>query len=349
MGRTMVVCAVVLTAMLTAEAAGRAQDAGPCDRACLEAFVSRYIEAMLAHDPARAPLARGARLTENGQRLEFGDGLWRSIAGAGTYRLFVTDVRANQVAAIHTLREETRTAGETAGIVAAIRLRAVNGQITEAELFVVRNAQAARNLEALGAPHRVFAESVPPAERASRADLIAASNMYFSGMELNDGKGVYPFTDDCNRLENGTQSTNVPTPAGRTRPTLATATSYSSEWSCREQFESGLLRFVTRIRDRRFVAVDEERGVVFSFVFFDHAAGRTRTYQTPDGRTVTNGPPSPFTWELAEIFKIERGKIRQIEAILASAPYGMLSGWSTWDDGMSSRAQDVTGVGARGR
>ena len=27
--------------------------------------------------------------------------------------------------------------------------------------------------------------------------------MYFSGMQLNDGKGVYPFTDDCERFENG--------------------------------------------------------------------------------------------------------------------------------------------------
>jgi hypothetical protein len=28
-------------------------------------------------------------------------------------------------------------------------------------------------------------------------------------------------------------------------------------------------------------------GLVFSFAFFDHMAGKTRTYQTPDGRTVT--------------------------------------------------------------
>ena len=30
-----------------------------------------------------------------------------------------------------------------------------------------------------------------------------------------------------------------------------------------EQFKSGLLHFVTRIRDRRYVAVDTERGIVF--------------------------------------------------------------------------------------
>jgi hypothetical protein len=76
-------------------------------------------------------------------------------------------------------------------------------------------------------------------------------------------------------------------------------------------------------------------------VFFDHAAGRTRTFQAPGGRMVTAGPTQPWTWEIAELFKIEKGKIRQIEAILDRAPYGMNSGWSTWEDGKSDRAQDV--------
>ena len=176
----------------------------------------------------------------------------------------------------------------------------------------------------------------------SRADLIKTANMYFSGMQRNDGKGQYPFADDCNRIENGRQSTNLPTPPGETRPDPKTATNYSAQWSCLEQFKSGLLHFVTRIRDRRYVAVDRERGIVFSFAFFDHSAGDTRHFKTPDGRAVTAGPAQPWTWEIAELFKIERGKIRQIEAVLDRSPYGMLSGWSSWQDGMSDRARDVT-------
>jgi hypothetical protein len=54
---------------------------------------------------------------------------------------------------------------------------------------------------------------------------------------------------------------------------------------------------------------------------------------------VTAGPTTPWTWELAEMFKIENGKIRRIEAILDRAPYGMGSGWSSWDDQMSDRAR----------
>ena len=188
----------------------------------------------------------------------------------------------------------------------------------------------------------MFAEAVPAAQRMSRADLIATANKYFTGMQRNDGKGDYPFADDCNRIENGMQTTNRPTPAGESRPDPKTASSYSAQWSCREQFESGLLHFVTRIRDRRFVAVDPERGLAFAFVFFDHAAGETRNFATPGGRQVTAGPAQPWTWYIAELFKIENGLIRRVEATLERVPYGMTSGWSSWEDGMSDRARDVT-------
>ena len=314
---------------------------GSCDRACLEGFIDKYLDAMVAHDPSQAPFTKNVRFTENGQKLELPDGLWNSMAGKGTYRLFVADMQTGEVAFIGTIREESRKPGEPAPAAIALRLKIDKGQIAEAETLVVRNERAAQNLEKLGQPNAVFLETMPPPQRASREDLIKTANMYFSGMQQNDGKGVYPFTDDCNRIENGAPATNVATPAGEKRPDPATATGYSAQWSCKEQFESGLLHFVTRIRDRRYVAVDPERGLVFSFAFFDHAAGKTRTFQTPGGRTVTAGPTQPWTWELAEMFKIENGKIRQIEAILDRAPYGMNSGWSNWEDGMSSRARDI--------
>jgi hypothetical protein len=109
-----------------------------------------------------------------------------------------------------------------------------------------------------------------------------------------------------------------------------------------EQFKSGLIHFVTRIRDRRFVAIDPERGLTFSFAFFDHSAGDTRHFQTPDGRNVSGGPTRPFTWEIAEMFKVEKNQIRRIEAILQESPYGMNSGWSSWEDGLSDKGRDVS-------
>jgi hypothetical protein len=117
----------------------------------------------------------------------------------------------------------------------------------------------------------------------------------------------------------------------------------SAQWTCREQFESGLLHGVTRIRDRRFVAVDQERGLVAAFVFFDHEAGGKTPYTTRWGVTSASGLSEPWTWEIIEIFKIESGQIAEIEALLHRVPYGMPSGWSSAADAMSDTARDVTG------
>ncbi len=339
----LVVAVAVLLVGRVAGQGGRGPN-GPCDRACLEGFVDQFLDAFVKHDPKLLPLAGNVKFTENGQRLELGDGSWRSMVGKGTYRLFVSDPQAGQVAFIGTLREENNMVKEGALVLIALRLKIANRQISEIETFVVRNENAAKNVEKAGAPNPLFVETVPPSERMSREALLKTANMYFSGMQLNDGKGVYPFADDCDRFENGSRSTNVPPPAvtdqpRQPRPDPKTASTYSSQWSCKEQFESGLIHFVTRIRDRRFVAVDQERGLVFSFAFFDHSAGETRHFKAPDGRAVIAGPTTPWTWELAEMFRLEKGKIRRIEAILERAPYGMGSGWSSWEDQMSDRAR----------
>jgi hypothetical protein len=304
-----------------------------CNRACLEGYVDKYLDAMVAHDPAKSPFARGVKFTENGQRLEPGDGLWNTMTAKGTFRLFVTDVQAQQVAFLGSITE----AGN--GAVIGLRLKIRNNQITEAEHFVQRSPNSAAGFERMGYK---WTETVPPAERMSREELVKTANMYFSGMQKNDGKGDYPFADDCNRIENGGLTTNQPTPPGGTRPDPKTATGYSGQWSCMEQFKSGLLHFVTRIRDRRYVAVDPERGLVFSLIFFDHSAGDTRNFETPDGRKVTAGPQQPWTWQLVELFEIRKGKLHQIQAIMERAPYGMNSGWSAWEDGLSDRGRDVT-------
>lgn len=317
-----------------------------CNRICLERYVDDYLNAVIDNAPERLPLSENVRFTEDGQRLQIGDGLWHTMKGKGHYRLFVTDVDAGQVAFIGTIHEDHRDPNNYSPSLIALRLKVRNGEITEIEQIVVRDpdnqGRAAKRVEALGRPHPVLLETVPPEERMSRKDLIEIADKYFAGMQKNDGKGDYPFTDDCNRIENGTQTTNMPTPQGQTRPDPATASGYSGQWGCREQFESGMLYFVTRIRDRRYVAVDQERGLVYAFAFFDHTGGETRNFVTPTGRKMTAGPVQPWTWQIAEIFKIENGKIRQIEAILQRSPYGMLSGWSSWEDGMSDRIQDVT-------
>jgi hypothetical protein len=269
------------------------------------------------------------------------------MKGAGKYRLPVVDEDAGQIALITTLVEDHADPTKGTPALLALRLKVADGRIAEIEQVVERNEMTAQRVEALGSPREAFSTPIPAGERMSRADLIATANKYFTGMQRNDGKGDYPFHPRCNRIENGGRSTNVPTPLGETRPDPKTANGYSGQWSCLEQFESGLLYFVSRIRDRRYVAVDQENGVVAAFAFFDHMAGSTRNFTRPDGRPHTGGPVQPWTWEILEFFKIEDGQLAEIEAFLTRPPYGMLSGWSTWEDGMSDKIQDVTGY--RGR
>src|SRR5580692_7504048 len=95
-----------LVGVLLLGGAMTAQAAAPCDRACLEGFVDKYFDALLAHNPALLPLAPNVRYTEDGQRLAIGDGLWRTLHAKGHYRLFVTDVPAGQVTFFGTVEED---------------------------------------------------------------------------------------------------------------------------------------------------------------------------------------------------------------------------------------------------
>lgn len=312
-----------------------------CDRACLEGFVDRYLDALIDNDPDELPLTDDVRFTENGQHLRLRDGLWQTMQAKGNYRIFVADVPAQQVAFIGNIFEEHRDPTKMTPALIALRLRIEDMQISEIEHFVVRSTSAAERVAEM-TPRAAFTQAVPADRRMSRQALLETANQYFVGMQQNDGLMDYPFADDCNRLENGMQTTNAPTPEGQVRPDPHDASVYSAQWSCMEQFKSGLIFFVNRIRDRRFVAVDEERGLVFAFVFFDHSGGEFRHGVTPDGRQVTAGPVQPWTWGIAEMFKVYDGTLHEIEAILERVPYGMNSGWSTWEEGLSDELQDVT-------
>jgi hypothetical protein len=322
--------------LFAAVAAPAAAQNPRCDRACLEGIANQYLQAMVAKDPKKAPLAGTVTYTENGVRLLPGEGKWLSVSAEGTFKLHVADRTAGQIVTFVTMRENG------VPFLMSNRLR-VNGarQITEVETILSNSEAAAKGVESRP-PRAAYLRETPPADRVSRNELVRVANMYFTGMQRNDGKGTYPFADDCHRFENGNDTTNAkPRKPGETRPDPKTATSYSAMWTCREQFESGMLHFVSKIRDRRYVAVDEERGLVVANAFFDHEASQaSRNYTLPDGRKITNGGPArTWTWMISELFKVEKGLLHEIDAFLVEVPYGMHSGWSSWEDGRSDRIQ----------
>jgi hypothetical protein len=328
LNRRVSACLVLGGMMWSAWACAAAPDA--CNRACLDGYVDKYLEAMQAKTVSPALFARETKFTENGIRLPLGnEGLWFQMRGRGTYQFYIPDVETQQVAFIGTAREGGTSAADATPVAIALRLKIVGGLITEVEQLVIRpetsvgrggiaadtsRPSVAQTVEKMGAPHPIFAEVIPENQRPSREELIKTANYYFAGLQRNDGKGYYPFTDDCDRYENGNKTTNI--------PMRNPVTGQTEVLGCKRQFEVALKGVVSRIRDRRFVVVDRERGIVFAFAFFDHERIN-------------------WTWQLAELFKIQDGKIRRIEAVFHRAPYGINSGWSTYEQGISEEPQIV--------
>jgi hypothetical protein len=326
--------ATALAMPATAQVAGVPLEMEPntCMRACLEAAVENYVQAMVDGEVSSEIFASHVRFTENGVQMPFGnEGLWATASGAEGYRLIVPDVVTGQVAALLTVRETVGSSAtgpdlpsDPVGI--SLRLR-VNreGKISEVEQIVARPDRplgpaaapapgawrpTGEAVEALGSPWEGYFQAVPEDERHTRAELVEVANAYFEAVERNTGNDYYPFTDDCLRLENGNVVVSPPDPENPNRQT------------CKRQLETSLIDVVTTIRDRRVVAVDIERGVVFAFAFFDH-------------RNIN------WSWQLGELFKVENGDISRIEAIFIRGPYGMCSGWSTYEQCRSEEPVDV--------
>ena len=300
-----------------------AADSKSCDQACLTGVVDTYMTAMLAHDPAKAKLAKGARYTENGVELPLPDGLWRTLGSFETYRLLVADPKEGSVGFF------VKAVENGAPVLVGTRLKVVDKQITEIESVASRLAatigggpSSQPRVDQLGdTPRKQFLDTLPENKRRTREQLASIVNTYFTGIENNTGDKPPLFAPDCFRLENGSQTTGKPTAPG--------AEPNSANFSCIEAFRLGYYHEDTRLRNRRVLAVDESRGLVYTGVFFDHDAV-VRSYKLKDGRTQTVRNTAPWTWMIQEIFEVNAdGLISQVEAVLLSVPYGMRPGWST--------------------
>ena len=290
-----------------------AQTAEPCDRACLEGFIDQYLEALVARDASRAPFAADVKYTENGQELRLDQGLWKTASGNSTYRLYFADPAPGQVGFIGLIEENESQA------IIALRLKVENRQIKEAEMIASRIQQGGfARPENFTKPLPILLEPLALSERVPRAQLIAVANSYFTGLDTEESGANVTFDENCQRRENGATTANNPDPNAGGMAKLG----------CKAQFDTGFSAFVTDIRERRFPIVDEERGLVYTVIFFDHS-GDVESYTRPDGTVVpvSGAFRRPLTFMIGELFKIVNGNIRQIEAVLLEVPYRMPSGW----------------------
>lgn len=310
--RVIIGICVLITVIMPGFCPGEEVD---CDRACLEGFVNLYLEALVARDPKRLPLTENARYTENGIELELGDGMWGPEIKLRDYRFYFADPAAGQVGFYGTLEEHGHPA------ILGLRLKVERRRISEMEAFVIRST-ARGTFSDVDNMHDIplLTQALTPAQRRPREELIRIADSYFKGMVAGTDAPI-PFADDCVRIENGVVTAN--NPAAETAIPMW-------KMSCREQFASGLTKVVTAVRERRFPVVDEERGLVYAMVRFDHH-GRFKSITWNDGSVHPVNTPfdEPFSFQIGELFKIVDGKIRHIDALVFPVPYRMPTGWAS--------------------
>src|SRR4029079_18038653 len=120
--RPISVLAALAVAAAASTIAARAASAADCDRACLEGMVDRYIDALVAHDPAKIPVTPDVRFVENGVQLPLGSALWKTASGRGTYSHYFDDTTVEQAGFIGTLREHGQ------GMILVLRLAIRQGK-----------------------------------------------------------------------------------------------------------------------------------------------------------------------------------------------------------------------------
>ncbi|MBT2135234.1 hypothetical protein KK137_12930 [Croceibacterium sp. LX-88] len=286
----------------------------PTTREALYAHAEAYLDALEAQDPSRLAWADKVVFTENNVQLAIGDGLWNTIsARRRTYDLKAADPQTGQVSWFGLVEEHGHPA------IMGLRLGIVAGLIAEVETIVCRSMEFGPfpSIETYVSPRPLMLADVPDGQRRERARMISVADGYFDTLQLNDGTLFTEFTDDCDRVENGLQTTNNPNIEGY--PIAA--------MGCAEQFRLGQYIYDDRLRGRRFPLVDEEKGIVVAAGFIDHC-GKVVDVTWTDGVTKTKSVfHFPHSFALLEMFKIVDGKIAGVEAVFVTVPYNMPSPW----------------------
>jgi hypothetical protein len=272
----------------------------------LIAVMDQYLGLLVKNDPAGLPVAKDIKITENGYPIQLGSGLFQT-AEEITYKQYMADPSVAQVMVFGVVRESVLLANFM------VRLKVVKDEITEIETIVARKDEASfASPEDMKEPRPIYDRVLSESERCPRDVLIEIANSYFEGIEKNTGE-IVPFHKDCNRYENGTQTTNNPS-------TIATG--------CKEQFDNKVYSYIDKVRSRRFLMADEEKGLVFGIVIFDMPGKREnfKYFPTPFDQLPTRFY-KPRSLLLGEMFKIVEGQILSIEAVMVNVPFGATSGW----------------------
>ncbi|MBA3028832.1 MAG: hypothetical protein FP816_08475 [Desulfobacteraceae bacterium] len=263
-----------------------------------------YLEQLVTNNPSKLPVADHLKVTENGYPVQLGQGLFET-AREITYRHYLPDPHSDQIAMFGAVKETMRPANFL------VRLKLEKDKISEIETVIVREGTASiMRPDLVTVPKPIYATVLDPGERSSRKQMIAIAESYFNCIE--DNTANVPFHPESNRTANGQQTTNSgPVPL-----------------SCLGQFEKKIFAYITKVRNRRYLIVDEEKGLVFGIFMMDVPGKKEHfdLFPIPMDKLPVH-MVTPHTIYLAELFKIVGGQIREIEALMFNTTLGANSGW----------------------
>lgn len=263
-----------------------------CDRECLKGFVTKYLDAMVAHKPESVPAASNLKYTEDCKELKLGEGEWKIITGLTEYRRDVLDAKEGVAVSFNVVKE-----GADTKALYTIRLKVVDKKITELETQAVHNQKEAMLLdfENLKTISKTMAFVPEKKQLLSREDLIKAGRTYAEGLKVGSFVKVdSPMAPDAYRFENGKLMAGPGCTFFKGCDTMKTQT-------------------IPRLSGitQRVMAVDEEMGVIAIRMNF--------------------GPGSTFQGggelDVFHSFKVYDGLIRAAEAFFKQVPAGTKSGW----------------------
>ena len=301
--------------------AGQA-DAKSCNRACLIRITDRYLAAVVAHDPSKAPLAPGVVFVENIKRMQPGEGLWKTASGGPTaFQIHVPDVSLQQAGWMGVIQQDGKP------MMLALRLKVEHGKITQAEHLLAAPLRGDDNPN-LAAPRPGLLREIPAGRRLAHDRLLALGKTYYDALDDNDGSKA-PFAADCQRRENGVTTAGE----GAGGPPIKDPNPSPVAHDCKGQMDSGSFIYIDRIENRRMIAADPVTGLAMGLSHFRHPFTNL-PYQvkhmdgTTSERNAQNMPYKPFDMPAAHIFKIgPDGRMHEIEAVGFTAPYNSPSGW----------------------
>lgn len=289
------------------------------NRQDLVSLMEQYLAALPKHDPSVLPLAPGVKLVENTEVTPIGKGLWETATGGPEdFKIFVADPVSGEVAFMGVVGENNKPT------ILGARLKVVNGKITEIDHLVVHSGDQPLNPN-MKTVRPDFIEPVEPSHRVPREQMMKIANSYYEAI-IQDNGTIAPFADECQRRENGGITAfyyNQP-------PEEAAKDDFSvfSRMKCSDQLSTGVMSYITDINRRRFIAVDEEMGLVFAYSMFVHnGEPKVMKITGVPGITERANNYGPFDLPAAHVFKIRDGKIFNIEAIGYIAASGIRNGW----------------------